>query len=178
MCSLEQGENLPRGGGGGCNWSDQLQPSKVTLAAGLQAAESRMLNPEPQKNSASQVTQHGGETPPLECPSLDKWERMQLRILSFKIPVPRDLPARLHTLAVDKSAWTPAWPQGHTFYHLIDLRQTDTRPGGAYVLFHRWPSTGMKSRGSQGCFWSMCWGPWGLFSNENRWPLAILSLSA
>lgn len=86
---------------------------------------------------------------------------MQLRILSFKIPVPRDLPARLHTLAADRSAWTLAWPQGHTFYHLIDLRRTDTRLGGASVLFRRWPSTGMKSRDGQGCFWSTRWGPWG-----------------
>lgn len=164
----------------GCNRSNQLQQGKVTLAAlqGCRPLSPPALNTEPQRFSASLATQSTvAETPPLECPSSDKQERMQLRILSFKIPVPRDLPARLHTLAADRSAWTPAWPQGHTFYHLIDLRRTDTRPGGASVLFHRWPSTGMKSRGRQGCFCSMRWGPWGLVANENRWSFLIDSPS-
>lgn len=93
----------------GCNRSNQLQQGKVTLAAlqGCRPLSPPVLNAEPQRYSAS-YTEPGGETPPLECPSSDKQERMQLRILSFKVPVPRDLPARLHTLAADRSAWTPA----------------------------------------------------------------------
>jgi hypothetical protein len=105
---------------------------------------------------------------PLCEPSPDKEERMQLRILSVQIPVPRDPPARTHIPVADKSAWRLAWPQGHTFYRLIDLRQIDTRPGGAYALFRRWPGTGMKSRASQGPLWSTWCGPWGSYSLYRR----------
>lgn len=106
-----------------------------------------MLDLELLKHSAGQVTTSRAAAAAVaaaavkphhwNAPLQIRGERMQLRILSFKIPVPRDPPAKLHTLAADTSAWAPAWPQGHTFYRLIDLRQTDTRPGGAYALSHR-----------------------------------------
>lgn len=52
----------------------------------------------------------------------------------FEIPVPRDPPARTHILAADRSAWRPAWSEGHRFCRLIDLHRIDTTPAGACAL--------------------------------------------
>ena len=150
---LTQGRTPTRGSGKGMISSRRGATTLRSVAERLRVSSAW------RHRGTAHASCYSGEIPatgmPLCRPAPDKKERMYLRTLSFKIPVPRDPPARTHILAADRSAWRSVWSQGHRLYRLIDLRQTDTRPGGAYALFRRWPSTVRKGTASQGHFWTM-----------------------